>query len=273
MRFCFVIPLKTTKVFEDNKWVDSENKRSVVLLNLLRTLKSIDNAASAADGEIDVNVFISGHENPLESVAQQWKSISIYFVENSFPRPADKSLYMKDKELKKSSAFATVERFIAQSDSVTTFLMLFDADDLVSRDFFNYVLSTFERQKCDDIAIMAGYLYDYKNKRFGYLDGRERIFYRNCGSSFVSKIRQEDLQSKGFIHRLKNHIEFHLRAKEVSRNVYYSFDSSVLYLVNHGENDVSERHGEYHMVHFVKHFKCSLEEASLAQEKFPLLVS
>ena len=273
MRFCFVIPLKTTKVFEDNKWVDSEKKRGLILLNLMRTLKSIDNAASVADEAIEVTVFISGHENPLESVAQDWKCISIYFVENSFPRPADKSLYMRDKELKKTSAFSHVESFIAQSDNDKTFLMLFDADDLVSKDFFNYILPTFDQQKCDDIAIMAGYLYDYKNKTFGYLDGNERIFYRNCGSSFVSKIKLEDLQSKGFIHRLKNHIEFHLRAKEASRKVYFSFDSSVLYLVNHGENDVSERHGEYHMVHFVKHFKCSLEEASLAQEKFPLLVS
>lgn len=239
----------------------------------MRTLKSIDDAASVAGDVIEVNVFISGHENPLENVAQDWKSISIDFIENHFSRPTDKSLYMKDKELKKISAFARVESFIAQSDNDTTLLMLFDADDLVSKDFFNYVLLTFEQQGCDDIAIMAGYMYDYNNKTFGYLDGSERIFYRNCGSSFISKVKLEDLQDNGFVHRLKNHVEFHLRAKEASRNVHYSFNTSVLYLVNHGENDISERHGEFYIVHFVKHFKCSPEEASLANEQFPLLAS
>lgn len=273
MRFCFVIPLKTTKVFEGDQWIDSENKRSLILLNLLRTLKSIDNAASVANDDIEVEVFISGHENPLENSIQDWNFISIYFIENHFPRPTDKSLYMKDKELKKTSAFARVERFISQSDIKTTFLMLFDADDLVSKDFFNCVIEVFDDKGCDDIALMAGYMYDYKNKTFGYLDGNERIFYRNCGSSFISKIKLEDLRKNGFVHSLKNHVEFPLRAKEALRNVYYTFDASVLYLVNHGENDVSERFGEYHMVHFVKHFRCSLEEASLAKEKFPLLAS
>lgn len=273
MRFCFVIPLKTIKVFEDNQWIDSEKKRSLILLNLMRTLKSIDEAASAANDVIEVNVFISGHENPLENVTQDWKSISIDFIENHFPRPVDKSLYMKDKELKKTSAFARVESFIAQSDSDTTFLMLFDADDLVSKDFFNHVLPAFEQHGCDDIAIMVGYMYDYNNKTFGYLDGSERIFYRSCGSSFISKVNLEDFQNNGFVHRLKNHVEFHLRAKEASRSVHYSFNTSVLYLVNHGENDISERHGEYYMVHFVKHFKCPPEEVSLAKEKFPLLTS
>lgn len=152
------------------------------------------------------------------------------------------------------------------------FLMFFDVDDLVFKDFFNCVIEVFDDKGCDDIVFMVGYMYDYKNKMFGYFDGNECIFYRNCGLFFILKIKLEDLWKNGFVYSFKNYVEFFLWVKEVLCNVYYIFDVLVLYFVNYGENDVFERFGEYYMVYFVKYFRCLFEEVFLVKEKFFLLV-
>lgn len=272
MKFNFLIPLKTTKVFDNSNWSEDKEKHELIKENLVRTLISIEGAASQVSDKVEVNVFVSGHENPLTDMEKIWSYINIVFVGNDFPRPTEKSLYMNDKELKKTSAIKELKKTMEQNKEESSIVMLLDADDLVATDFFHTVLSTFEEQNCDDIAMMSGYLCDKNNQAFGYLNGIDRIFYRNCGSSFISKVKLEDLEIGGFVSRLRNHVRFHEQAKDASRNVYYSFEPTVLYLVNHGENDVSERHGEHHMINFVKQYLCSVEQISQVKEKFPSLV-
>jgi len=267
INFNFLIPLKTLSTMNDGLWVFDLKKSKEVLGNLERTLKSIYISKQNCTKDINVNVFISGHESPfLEEYkgffCQDYEGVNVKFIENAFDRPVDKSFYMADKERKKDSAFKWMYENFDFISTDCNFLMLFDADDLVSKDFFNVILSSFESKDCyEDACLMSGFVFDWKNRVCGFLDGSDKIFYRNCGSSFISVINREDLDpDNGFLYKLRNHVRFPEITQSLGRNLKKIYTPCVLYLVNHGQNDVSERYGESHMVDFVKQFKCSEEQ-------------
>lgn len=201
MQFNFIIPLKSVYARDKDTWITTQEKSKTVLKNLERTLSSIDQSADHnPNKEIDINIFISSHENPFDPslpgfLKNNFKNINVFSIENKFGRPEDKSEYMNDKERKKDSAIKEITTRGIKNES---YLMFLDADDLLALSFFNTVLDAFKSNNCDDICLMSGYLFNFRDKIPGILNGIDRIFYRNCGSSFISKINALDLDENGF---------------------------------------------------------------------------
>lgn len=274
--FIFVIPLKTFSTKMADGWKIDLGKTKTTLENLDRTLLSIDNAANQFDENLTINVFISGHENPFDQeffhfLKNVYEKINIKFICNDFNRPADKNEYMKDKRRKKHSALKALYETTAHQDEKETFLMFIDADDLVSSNFLIRTIELFRENDCDDIALVSGYVFDHRNKVCGFLDGKKKLFYRNCGSSFISRISGRDLEKDGILYKLGNHVRFPEIAENHNRNVYFCFDPMVLWLVNHGQNDASERHGDQRMINFVKQYRCDHKRLLPLNESFPFL--
>ncbi|WP_278386786.1 hypothetical protein [Stutzerimonas kunmingensis] len=274
MEFKFIIPLKTLSKKVGETWTIDPDSSNIIVDNLERTLQSISIAAENCSHEIDISAIISGHENPLIYFPVKQENIKIFFIENDFNRPQEKSQYMNDKERKKESAWKQIAKnWTEGSEPLEKLVMLMDADDLITKDFFDTVISYFKDTNCDDACLMSGYVFDYKNSSRGYLDGIEKIFYRNCGSSFISKLSKKDVQTQNsYIYQLKNHVKFPEIAKQHGRKVGEIFHPIACYLVNHGQNDASERHGPQHMVNFVRQYQCSQEKAQEFQIKFPYLM-
>lgn len=222
-KFNFAIPLRsqtTSKNFD------------AVLLRLKSTYISIKKIKNT-------KICICGHDKPD-------------FVEDSefiladFPPPKDIKEYMNDKKRKKLLA---LKKIFSQIED-QSFFMFCDADDILSNDFESIITNIYSNYLCDDVVFYTGYLLDYKNKKIGYLDGLNKIFYRNCGTSFISLIKQSELDS---------HIRFPEISQKFKRKTFNLFDPVVLYLMNHGEND-SECRGKIFHENFVHQYRMNNDE-------------
>jgi len=168
---------------------------------------------------------------------------------------------MEDKVSKKNVARKKILEMAKPGD----LFMFMDADDLVSKDFVQQVGGIFSRNPdADDVAFYTGYVLDARRNKIAYLDGVSKIFYRNCGSCFVSKIKESDLEmideAKTFLFSLKNHVEFPESSLAFGRSVIAMKVPVVCYIVNHGSNDASERVSAKHIESFVDSFLCSNEQ-------------
>jgi len=249
----FIIPLRSKKTSLD--WQN-------VCLRLKSTVDSILNQRV---DDLDVKIFICGHEKPEFLDTLIYKKID--FLSAPFDPPSDQSEYMADKLGKKRFASLSINKELL-SDSDFKLVMQLDADDILHHEFIANVSLLFnEDNSIDDIMIMNGYAYDYSRKVLAYLDGVNKIFYRNCGSSFISKIKCDDLgdsiSSDCYFHNLTNHVRYPEVANSYNRNVKGCYFPGVLYLVNHGSNDASERHGVQKLENFINQYKVEYSEHPL----------
>jgi len=139
--------------------------------------------------------------------------------------------------------------------------MFIDADDLVSKDFAQQIEQMFHRNPdADDIVFYTGYVRDARRDKIAYLDGATRIFYKNCGSCFVSKLGNSDLEehdeTNTFLFSLKDHTKFPDSSLQFGRSVMALKIPVVCYIVNHGSNDSAERTSSAHIESFVDHNLC-----------------
>lgn len=255
MIFNFVVPLKSL-------YLDGIIKGKKIVLNLSRAMLSIDYAAGLTE-DYDVNVYISGHENPFlefPELIPKLSNIKVIFVNNYFSAPSSSDEYMKDKRNKKLSAFNRIFDDTDWRVHDYVYLMHFDADDVVAKSFFVDFFDEAKDLSVDDYCLVSGFAFDVINKNLGYVDGRDRLFYKNCGSSYICKVRKKDFGEGEILHKLKNHVRYPSVAEKNFRKVRYISEPLVTYLVNHGENDVSLRHGDKRMVNFVKRIECSDEK-------------
>lgn len=277
MDFKFIVPLKSVYSHTEGDWSFNSAKASKVFANLTRTLLSIHNAYLHADPKynLSVQILIGCHEDPLSpdfgelaiDVGAFSSAVTIVPLVQAFDRPIDKEFYMKDKRRKVK---ACVEHLRKANRDGEAFVMLLDADDVVSETFFSSVIEIFQTQACDDICFMSGYVYDDGNSVLGFLNGHDRIFYKNCGSCFVSRITHEAAHYDYLI-ELKNHTKFPDVALAHGRTVYDAFQPEILYIVNHGENDVSERFSKRRMVTFVKTYRSANADIQGVLSKFSLI--
>lgn len=250
----FVIPLRSEKT--SSNWIN-------VCERLESTINSI---LKQKDYSGDINIIICGHEKPnfLENNNNQ----NIVFLEAPFDSPVNISEYMADKLNKKRFAGKYLKENLFFND-VNYLLMQLDADDILHPNFVSNVSLLFsEDDTIDDVMIMNGYAFDYSRKELAYLDGINKIFYRNCGSSFVSKISSEDLgsdiTSKCYFNELTNHVKYPEISVSYGRKVRGCYFPGVMYLVNHGSNDASERHGVQKIQSFVDQYRAEIYEHPMA---------
>lgn len=237
----FAIPLRAKKTAKN--WED-------VCRQLELTIKSIDEMG------VEYRIVIACHDIPEISALQHNKRI--VFVSAPFPEPADKNGYMIDKSSKKNMA----RRTILQTAESGDFFMFMDADDLVSKDFFHQINSTFERNPdVDDIVFHTGFLFDAGRKKLSYLDGKNKIFYKACGSCFISKLRGSDVdknidENDSFLFSLKDHTKFPESSITFGRSIISMRTPVVCYIMNHGSNDTSERVSNNYIESFVDSLIC-----------------
>lgn len=219
------------------------------VINLEKTLRSVAECKN-------YKVFIACHDIPdlSDDVAQ----LNIEFISVSLGVPRDKSQYMYDKGSKKKVA----REAILKEAKVGDYFMYLDADDILRNDFMNIVKTTYEKNPdILDIIFFTGYVYDVNRKLVAYLNGKNKLFYRNCGSCMVSKLTESDfiLGDDVFLSALKSHVKFPLISLEYSRSLYCLFEPMVCYMVNHGNNDSSIRRKENIIEKFVNAFICKDE--------------
>lgn len=242
MMIYFAIPLRAKATSSD--WDNVCNRLEV-------TLKSI---ASSGD---DYHVYIAGHDKPdfIESYEK------VTFLRVSLSVPVDKNGYMADKESKKNAARRKIVKLAKAGD----LFMFLDADDVLSNNFQSEINDRFSRnQDIDDIAFYTGFVYDVARKKIAYLNGKDKVFYRNCGSCFISRITNEDLdepdEQKTFIYSLRNHTKYPEFSLCFGRSVLALKVPVACYIVNHGSNDAAERVGSDVINKFVDQFECKDEK-------------
>lgn len=250
----FVIPLRSEKT--SSNWNN-------VCERLEATINSI---LKQKDYSEEIHIIMCGHEKPafLESNDNQ----NIVFLEAPFSSPVNTSEYMSDKLNKKRFAGTYVKKQLF-SNYTNQLLMQLDADDILHPNFVSNISLLFsEDDTINDVMIMDGYAFDYSRKELAYLDGINKIFYRNCGSSFISKLSSEDLgsdiTSKCYFNELTNHVKYPEISVAYGRKVRGCYFPGVMYLVNHGSNDASERHGVQKMQNFIDQFRAETCEHPMA---------
>lgn len=238
----FAIPLRAKATTDD--W-------DTVCSRLESTIKSIK------DNGGETNIFIVGHDKPafLENTNDAT------FLKVSLSIPVDKSGYMSDKESKKNVA----RRHILKIASPNDLFMFIDADDIISKNYYSEIMTRFSNNPdVDDIAFYSGFVYDLSREKLAYLDGKRKVFYRNCGSCFVSKISHHDIsepeEKNTFLYLLKDHTKYPEHSIRFGRSVLALFSPIVCYVVNHGSNDAAERVGTDAISRFVDDFECHEEE-------------
>lgn len=241
--FHYAIPLRAKQT--SNDWNE-------VCVRLEATIKSIEGAGG--DYRIvvachDIPEFISGYQNPRTEFIKVWH-----------PVPEDKNGYMADKASKKNVA----RRKILETAKVGDYFMFIDADVLVSKDFTYQVEYMFSRNPdADDLAFYTGYVFDARREKIAYLDGVAKIFYKNCGSCFISKLDAKDCsnqEEKGtFLFSLKDHTKYPESSLAFGRSVLAMKTPVVCYIMNHGSNDTSERISVSRIESFVDTYLCNDE--------------
>ncbi|MCY9835206.1 glycosyltransferase family A protein [Aeromonas media] len=243
--FYYAIPLRAKQT--------SKNWDEVCQL-LESTIKSI------AAGGGDYRIVVACHDKP--EFASGYQNDSVSFVKVWHPIPADRSGYMADKSTKKNVA----RRKILETAKPGDFFMFIDADDLVSKDFLHQVESMFSRNPdADDLTFYTGYVFDARRGKISYFDGISRIFYKSCGSCFVSKLDARDCSGQEeekdtFLFSLQAHANFPDSSLAFGRSVLAMKTPVVCYIMNHSSNDTNERATASKIESFIDSFICKDEQ-------------
>lgn len=251
----FVIPLRSQQTSVD--W-DS------VCLRLKSTIDSILNQQVFSK---KIEIVISGHEKPyfLEKLKYQ----NVHFISVPFDIPKEQKQYMLDKLNKKKFASIFVKNHLLEKNKEVIIMQL-DADDILHPEFVSNIEATFLNNKMiNDICLMSGYTFDFKRRKLAYLNGEDKVFYRNCGSSFISRVTEKDLPSNiedsCYFNYLADHVRFPEIAIKNNRHVYEFYYPGVMYLVNHGSNDVSGReNGENIIRSFIDTYEVEIVQHPIA---------
>ena len=241
--FYFAIPLRAKSTATN--WNE-------VCLRLEHTILSIKESCS------QYKIFIACHDMP--DFLGRWVD-DIEFISVAHSIPTSKNQYMADKNSKKSAARRRILDVASEGD----YFMYLDADDLLSVEFEKIINNVFSRNKdVDDIALYSGYAYDVARKKIAYLNGVDKIFYRNCGSCFISKINKIDMvlekREESFLASLVDHTKYPESSIRFSRSIIANKDPVMCYVVNHGSNDAAERHGSDVITRFIDQYECKNDE-------------
>ena len=225
--FYFGIPLRA-KACSQN-W-------ALVCRNLEMTLSSL-----AGQSRRDFKVLVACHEQPDIDTFD----LDIEFIIADSPVPPlldDKGEPSNDKPLKKRLLGMALKAQVTQP----FYYMQLDADDLIHPELVAKTLS--DDNRCGYL-IDKGFMLDCDSGRFGICDPEHSPFWQQCGSCAVVCFTPEDLPVKlmdnqCYFTQFKRHREYAEIAAQHGRPLTPFNDYMGVYMVNHGENDVSAYRGK-----------------------------
>lgn len=226
-RFYFGIPLRARACSQD--W-------SLVCRNLERTLAALANQRCR-----DFAVLICCHEQPEIDTF----GLDVAFILADSPPPPlvdEKGEPGNDKPLKKRM----LGMALTQRVNAPFYYMQLDADDLVHPEL---VAATLRDDNRRGYLIDKGFMLDGSSGRFGVCDPDHSPFWQQCGSCAVVYFTPEDLPVKlkdnqCYFTKFQRHREYADIAAQHGRPLTAFEDYMGVYIVNHGENDVSVYRGK-----------------------------
>ncbi|MDU8925042.1 glycosyltransferase family A protein [Pasteurellaceae bacterium LIM206] len=198
----FSIPLRSKQSTKD--WDNVSHRLKVTIDSIFAQTKQ------------DFLIVIAGHEKPDFLNQDYYKDI--VFLTVPFPTPTEQSQFMADKLGKKRYTGSYINRLLKEDEF--RIVMQMDADDIIHPEFIENISNIFHHDpSIDDVALMSGYAFDFKRQKLAFLNGVDKLFYRNCGSSFISKVFKRDLSEnineKSYFNSLVNHVSFPNIAREM----------------------------------------------------------
>jgi hypothetical protein len=244
MRLGIVIPLKSKKVSKN--W-------QVTCDNLLLTINSITNQTLQ-----EFSLVIVGHERPI--FLDYKKNNNVYFqslIEIEPPRKtSDKEnnhlLYEEDRCTKILKGI----NYLRSIDHKITHWFPVDADDLIDKNFIEYLCNFSVPHIFDAIIIKKGYIYYKRDDIFTF----ENNISCYCGSSAILADRLVDdglLVEKGsyknFIFGNTSHVHMFHSLEQRGLNIHIPKRRLIAYCKDNGEN-ISSELGQKSKVRSVKVF-------------------
>ncbi len=204
--------------------------------NLNRTLEALRRQTCP-----DFRVLVACHEIPDVDTS----GLDIEFVMADFDPPAaidEKGQPGNDKPAKKRLLGMAMKASMGEA----SYFMHLDADDLVHPTLVEATLSDDNRL---GYLIERGYMLDCASGLVGRMDATFSEFWRHCGSCAVIHLTRDDLPAKlsdniCYFTQFKKHAEYANTAADHGRPLSTYPQPMAIYLVNHGENDVSAYRGK-----------------------------
>ncbi|WP_438766462.1 hypothetical protein [Kushneria sp. TE3] len=225
-RFYFGIPLRARARCRD--W-------ALVCRNLERTLACLSRQQCG-----DFRVLIACHERP--DIDTHGLDVEFVLADTPLPPPVDdKGLTGSDKPVKKRLIGVALSR---QVDKPFYYMHL-DADDLVHPEL---VARVFADDNQRGYLINQGVMFDCATGTFGQCGPLHSPFWQHCGSCAIVYFLHEELPralsaKDAYFTRFTGHKQYHDIACEHGRPLAPLTGDMGVYMVNHGENDVSTYRG------------------------------
>lgn len=242
MKIFFGVPLRSKQTATDWK---------IVCDRLYSTIQSI--RSNLVPSGYSIKIVICGHEIPDFIKENEYKEVT--FIKSHKDIPSCPEEYMLDKGRKKKIIAKHVDSVLEKDEEAL--FMFFDADDIISSKLIINIIRDFKMNNIDDIAFMRGYIFDLESNKFGFFNGESKIFYRVCGSSYISKVFGGSAFS--YLNKLNNHTKFPAISESLGRKVEYSKYPGIAYIVNHGANDVNQRRGDSSVNNLLKRYAVDVE--------------
>ncbi|MGM8850552.1 glycosyltransferase family A protein [Salinicola halophyticus] len=226
-RFYFGIPLRSRQASFD--W-------PLVCRNLERTLLSLKHQTCG-----DFGILVACHEIPDVDTFD----LDIEFIVADFdPPPAvdDEGRPGNDKPKKKRMVGLAMKARMADDG----YYLQLDADDLIHPDLVNFTLADDNRR---GYLIERGYMFDCCTGQFGQMDQEHSPFWRHCGSCAVVYFTKADMpdhlmDNRCYFNQFKRHREYVDIAAARGQPLVPYPEPMAIYLINHGENDISMYRGK-----------------------------
>ena len=215
----FMVPLRPRRGADEWRAVE---------LALRDTLRSIRGSTQK-----DFLVVIAGHDEP--DLGAEGHS-RVIFLKVPFDVPTNPKEGSKDARRKR----CYIAAWLRQITNKNCIVMFLDADDWISNRLVAYVLGAREP---DGFVVASGYKFDSRCGQFQFL---RRDFDRSCGSSFILRLRNEELprnwQEDHFvcssIHRKRRQA-----CETAGKNISEVPFPSVVYRINHTTSLQFEKKG------------------------------
>lgn len=228
-RFYFGIPLRAKACSQNWK---------LVCKNLEQTLLSLSRQSC-----LNFKVLIACHERPdVDSFG-----LDVEFVISDMPHPDVDAVNQKGEPVSdKPTKKRLLGMALSQQAHQSFYYMHLDADDLVHPDLVAITLADDNKQ---GYLIEKGIMFDCSNGKIGLCDPDHSPFWQQCGSCAVVYFELEDLPIKlkdnnCYFTKFQRHREYPNIAAQHDRPLTPYSDYMGVYIVNHGENNVTVYRGK-----------------------------
>lgn len=178
-------------------------------------------------------IYLACHDVPEFINSYKYKNNINIIKADNLPIPVSSIEKNKDKQLKKRLAIEEITKKVRVNDLIA----IFDADDLCHSELFLNIEKQVKTTQNTDFVFYVGYMYNIDTKDFAYLDGVNKVFYKNCGSCIISKVLGSDVKDNlNFFYKLDNHTQFYEICENNKRSPQKFTFPAMLYMHNSVNN-------------------------------------